>query len=69
MWSRDQCSANRGKIPHFSLGLGLGLELGLGLGLGLGLELGLGLGLGFACNTEAGGLQKWRHVTTRWRVN
>ena len=49
--------------------MGLGLWLGLGPGLGLGL--GLGLRLGFACNTEAGGLQKRCHVTRilrRFRV-
>ena len=48
-WSRDQCTAQREKWLHFSVGLGfgIGLDLGLGYDSGYRLVLGLGLGLGF----------------------
>ena len=44
-WTRDQCSAEREKLFHFSVGLGFGIRLGLGYNSGYWLVLGFGLGL------------------------
>ena len=55
-WSRDQCSAKRGKKFYFSAGLGFGI--GLGLWFDSGYWLGLGLGSGFGSEIRAQGLQK-----------
>ena len=57
-WSRDQCSAEREKMFHFSVGLGFGIGLGLGYDSGYWLGLEFGLGSGFGSKIRAQGLQK-----------
>ena len=53
-WSRDQCSAEREKRFHFSVGLGFGI--GLGLGYDSGYWLGLRFGPAFGSEIRAQGL-------------
>ena len=57
-WSRDQCSAKRGKKVHFWARLGLGIGLGAGYDSGYWLGLGFGLGSGFGSEIRAVGPQK-----------
>ena len=57
-WSRDQCSAKRGKKVHFSVRLGFGIGLVLGYDSGYWLGFGFGLGSGFGSEIRALGPQK-----------